>query len=80
MVKFHQGKMKIFNNLNVSFFSGKRAFHISKVYYQRVLACRTPEIAVKSSLIGIAITFLLGIPPAIIGVIGSAAGEDHFCK
>ncbi|KAL5021602.1 hypothetical protein ScPMuIL_000757 [Solemya velum] len=44
-----------------------------QVYYQRVLACRTPEIAVKSSLIGIAITFLLGIPPAIIGVIGSAA-------
>lgn len=50
-------------------------FNLLKVYYQRVLACRTPEIAVKSSLIGIAITFVLGIPPAIIGVIGSATGR-----
>lgn len=44
-----------------------------QVYYQRALACRTVSLARDATLVGIFMSLLLAIPPAVIGVIGSAA-------
>ncbi|XP_071105722.1 high affinity choline transporter 1-like [Haliotis cracherodii] len=42
-------------------------------FYQRVLACRTPEIARNSLMISAVLCLLFAVPPAIIGVAGAAA-------
>ncbi|KAK3085638.1 hypothetical protein FSP39_006486 [Pinctada imbricata] len=44
-----------------------------QVYYQRVLACRSPSAARTSSLIGTFMATLMLIPPTLIGIAGSAA-------
>ncbi|XP_060079936.1 high-affinity choline transporter 1-like [Ylistrum balloti] len=41
--------------------------------YQRVLACKSPTLARNATLLAAVISLLLAIPPAIVGVIGSAA-------
>ncbi|XP_067673150.1 high-affinity choline transporter 1-like [Haliotis asinina] len=42
-------------------------------FYQRVLACRTPEIARNSLMISAVFCLLFAVPPAVIGVAGAAA-------
>ncbi|XP_046582887.1 high-affinity choline transporter 1-like [Haliotis rubra] len=43
-----------------------------QVFYQRVLACKTPSIARTSSILAALCSLLLAIPPAAVGIVGSA--------
>ncbi|XP_067671475.1 high-affinity choline transporter 1-like [Haliotis asinina] len=44
-----------------------------QVFYQRVLACKTPSVARTSSIVAAFCSLLLAIPPAAIGIVGAAA-------
>ena len=46
-----------------------------QAFYQRVLACKTTKMARDAVLISAVLALLLGIPPALVGVIGAATGK-----
>lgn len=48
-----------------------------QTYYQRVLACRTHQIARASSIMSGAASIFLSIPPALIGVAGAATNWNE---
>ncbi|KAJ8303640.1 hypothetical protein KUTeg_020036 [Tegillarca granosa] len=43
-----------------------------QAFYQRILACKSPNLARNSTLVGVAISIIMAFPPAVIGIIGAA--------
>lgn len=46
-----------------------------QAFYQRILACKSVDLARNAAIFGGIISLLLAIPPAMIGIIGSATGK-----